>query len=395
MSGADAEGGGEGEVGKMILLGDAADERARHSRVIDALAQEAVEDGAAGILRLEPVLEVERFEDVVGKADGDVGGIGVVGFGVFSSHFFLVGDDDVGIVLLVEEGEAVGGAFGGSGFQIVEIVGLFLVGSDPLAHVSENFLGEGLAFVGRDVCLEKIANCFVGADQADRGEVIFPVLMEALFDIAKVELGVGVESFLGELFDDFPFHFETLFGNIHEAVEPFEEIFFIFGEVANAREVDGDNADRPGQGIGAEESAATLSELTVIETEAATHAACVVGAHVGIDEIGEIGDAVFGGHFPKRRIGGILPVEVLGDVIGRDGEGEDASRGVAFGHHFGEGAIDHCHFGCEVAIRFFLRFAADHDMILRENLRWNNIHCDVRERRLESDARRDIHIEDK
>ena len=70
MSGADAEGGGEGEVGKMILLGDAADERARHSRVIDALAQEAVEDGAAGILRLESVLKVERFEDVVSKADG-------------------------------------------------------------------------------------------------------------------------------------------------------------------------------------------------------------------------------------------------------------------------------------------------------------------------------------
>ncbi len=38
MSGADAEGGGEGEVGKMILLGDAADERARHIGVIDTLS---------------------------------------------------------------------------------------------------------------------------------------------------------------------------------------------------------------------------------------------------------------------------------------------------------------------------------------------------------------------
>ncbi len=116
MSGADAEGGGEGEVGEMILLGDAADERARHGGVIDALSQESVEDSAAGILRLESVLEVECFEDVVGKADRNVRGIGVVGFGVFGTHFFLVGDDDIGVVLLVEEGEAVGGAFGGSGF---------------------------------------------------------------------------------------------------------------------------------------------------------------------------------------------------------------------------------------------------------------------------------------
>ncbi len=377
MSGADAEGGGEGEVGKMILLGDAADERARHGGVIDALSQESVEDGAAGILRLESVLEVECFEDVVGKADGDVGGIGVVGFGVFGTHFFLVGDDDIGIVLLVEEGEAVGGAFGGSGFQIVEIVGLFLVGSDPLTHVGENFFGESLSFIGGDIGFDKIADCLIGSDQTDRGEVILPVLVKALLDIAKVKLGVGVESFLGELFDDFPFDFEAFFGDIHEAVEALEKVFLIFGKVTNAREVDGDNADRPGQGIGAEESAASLSEFAVVQAQPAAHAPRIVGAHVRIHEVGEIGDAVFGGHFPKWRIGGILPVEVLGDVIGRDGEGEDASRGVAFGHHFGEGAIDHCHFGCEIAIRFFLRFAADHDMILRENLRWNNIHRDV------------------
>ena len=243
MSGADAEGGGEGEVGEMIFLSDAADERACHSGVIDAFAQESMEDRAASILCLEPVLEVERFEDVVSKADGNVGGIGVVGFGAPSLYVFFIGDDDVGIVLFVEEGEAVGSAFGGCRFQVVEIVGLFLVGSDPLAHVGENFLGESLAFVGRDVCLEEISDRFVGADQADRGEVIFPVLVKAFFDIAKVELGVGVESFLGELLDDFPFHFETLFGNIHESVKPFEEIFFVLGEVADTREIDRDDAD--------------------------------------------------------------------------------------------------------------------------------------------------------
>lgn len=243
MSGADAEGGGEGEVREMIFFGDAADEGARHGGVVDAFAQESVEDGAAGILRLEPVLEIECFEDVIGKADGDVGGIGVVGFGAPSFYVFFIGDDDVGVVLLVEEGEAVGGAFGGCRFQIVEIVGFFLVGSDPLAHVGENFFGEGLTFVGRDVGFEEIADRFIGADQADRGEMVFPILMKALFNIAKVELGVGVEPFLSELLDDFPLHFEALFGNVHEAVESFEEVFFVFGEVADTREIDRDDAD--------------------------------------------------------------------------------------------------------------------------------------------------------
>ena len=246
VSGADAEGGGEGEVGEMIFLSDAADERACHSGVIDAFAQESMEDRAASILCLEPVLEVERFEDVVSKADGNVGGIGVVGFGAPSFHVFFIGDDDVGIVLFVEEGEAVGSAFGGCRFQVVEIVGFLLVGSDPLAHVGENFLGEGLAFFGGDVGFEEIPNCFVGADQADGGEVIFPVLMEALFDIAEIELGVGVEPFLGELLDDFSFYFEAFFGNIHESVKPFEEIFFVLGEVADTREIDRDDTDRAG-----------------------------------------------------------------------------------------------------------------------------------------------------
>ena len=81
VSGADAE-GERGEVGKMIFFGDAADERARLSGLLIRSPKKPWRTVPAGILRLESVLEVECFEDVVGKADGDVGGIGVVGFGV-------------------------------------------------------------------------------------------------------------------------------------------------------------------------------------------------------------------------------------------------------------------------------------------------------------------------
>lgn len=393
VGGTDAEGGGEGEVGEMIVFGDFLDEGARGSGVGDAFAQEAMEDGAAGILRLQVVLEIERFKNVVRESYGEMGRISVVGFGVFHFHIRGVCNFDIGIFFLVEKSESVGGAFGGSCFQIVEIVGFFLIGSYSFAHMSEHFFGEFLTRFGRDGGLQEVFDRFVRAHESNGGEMVFPVLPESFSDIAEVELGIGIESLFGELLDDFSFYLEAFLGDIHQAIETLEEIFFIFGEVADSREIHGDDADRAGQGVRAKESAAALSELAIIETKPTTHTSRVVGAHIGIDEVREIGDAVFGGHFPERLIRGILPVKIFGDIVGWNGEGEDASRGVALAHHFREGAIDHCHFGGEFTIRFFLGFAADDDVFVCQNFRRNHIHRNVGEGRLESDSRRNIHIE--
>lgn len=243
MSGADTEGGREREIGKMVFLSDTADEGSRHVGIIDAFTQEAMEDGAARVLCLQVILEVEGFEDIVSKADGEMRRIGVIRFGVSSPHFFLIGDDDIGIVFLVEEGEAISGAFGGSRFEIVEIIGLFLVVSDMIAHVCQNSLGECLTFFGGDISMNEILNSFIGADKSDSGEMILPVLVESLLDIPEVEFGIRIESLFSELFDDFPFDFETFLSDVHEAIKTLKEIFFIFGEIADSREIDGDDAD--------------------------------------------------------------------------------------------------------------------------------------------------------
>lgn len=243
MGGTDAESGRECEIGEMVFLGDTADESACHIGVIDAFAQESVEDGAARVLRLQVILEVEGFEDIVGKANRKMRRIGVVGFGVSSLHFFLIGNDDIRIVFLVEEREAIGGAFGGSRFEIVEIIGLFLVVSDMLAHVCQNSLGKCLTFFGGDIGMDEILNGFIGADESNGGEMILPVLMESLLDISEVEFCIGVEALFGELLDDFPFDFEAFLSDVHEAIKTLEEILFILGKVADSREIDSDDAD--------------------------------------------------------------------------------------------------------------------------------------------------------
>lgn len=151
MSGADAEGGSEGEVGEVVFLGDFLYQHTGGSGIGDAFSKETVEDGAAGVLCLQIVLEIEGFKDVVGEADGEMGGIGVVGIGMFGFDIGLVCDRDIGVFFGIEEREAIGGAFGGGGFQIVEVIGFFLVATDTLAHMSEHFCGEGLPFFGGDV----------------------------------------------------------------------------------------------------------------------------------------------------------------------------------------------------------------------------------------------------
>ena len=52
-----------------------------------------------------------------------------------------------------------------------------------------------------------------------------------------------------------------------------------------------------GQRIGAEEPAAAFFEGAQVQAQAAAHRAGVVGGQVGVDEVGEVGDAVFCGDF--------------------------------------------------------------------------------------------------
>ena len=164
--------------------------------------------------------------------------------------------------------------------------------------------------------------------------------------------------------------------------------------MADPREVDGHYADGAGQGVGAEKTAAALEQLAVVQPQAAAHGTGVFRRHVRIDEVGEVGDAVFAGHLPNGFQVGVVPVEILGDVIGGDGEGEDATLGVAFDHHLGKGPVKGVHLRLELAVSgFFILAANDHRVVL-QGARHTKIHGDIGEGRLKSHPGGNVDVED-
>ena len=56
----------------------------------------------------------------------------------------------------------------------------------------------------------------------------------------------------------------------------------------------------------------------------------MVGFEVGVEEVLEVRKTVFGGHFEEEVGVWAIPVEVGGDVVGGDWEGEDAAFGITF-----------------------------------------------------------------
>ncbi len=207
--------------------------------------------------------------------------------------------------------------------------------------------------------------------------MIVPVFVETFFDIGKVAFRVGVESFFGELFDDFSFNFETFLGDIHESIKSCEEVFFICCKIADTWKIDGNNADGSCEWVGAEESSTTMTELAVVEAQSTAHTSGVIGTHVGIDEIGKIGNSVLGSHLPNGFKAGIFPIEIFRDVVGGNRKCEDAPRGVAFTHDLSKCAIDHGHFLWEIPVRFFLWFATDDDVFTCECFWWDDVESDI------------------
>ena len=110
---------------------------------------------------------------------------------------------------------------------------------------------------------------------------------------------------------------------------------FVFGKIGDARNVDGNNADRAGAFAAAEEAAGFLAQFAHIQTQTATHRTDVAGLHIAVDIVREIRRAVFGGHFKQQLVVfGFGPVEIFGDGIGRNRLLETAAVGVAFDHDF-------------------------------------------------------------
>ncbi len=271
--GADREGGRQRDVRELVVGERLADERFGDLDVADLLAEIEVEHRAARVLALQLVLEVERLEDVVGEADRQLGRVGVVG-GV------LPGGDDIGIFFPVELGEAVAGALRRSRLEVVDVARLLLEAGDRVAHEVEDVKGEFLPLGSGDVLAHEVEAGLVHADEADRVEVVEPVAAGALLHVFEVVRRIGVHAAAGLLLDRLALDLEALLGDLHQVEQAGFELLLRPGEIADAREVDRHDADRAGERVGAEETAAALSELARVEPQAACSLAPADGERI-------------------------------------------------------------------------------------------------------------------
>ena len=90
----------------------------------------------------------------------------------------------------------------------------------------------------------------------------------------------------------------------------------------------------------------------------------------------------------------MIPVEIGGDVVGRDREGKHSSERVARHHDVDIGAVDHVHFGLQFTIgeRHFL--AADVRNLFLQVIRAGPVERQVGERRLRTPATRHVQVID-
>ena len=144
----------------------------------------------------------------------------------------------------------------------------------------------------------------------------------------------------------------------------------------------------------AEQAVATLEQFTQIQLQAAAHGAHHVRLQFGVDEVLEVRQTVLGCHVEQPLCVLALPGEVLGDVVGGDGEGEHPALGVARGHHIDIGAVDEVHLGLQVAVRKGHLLPGDHGHLLAQVLGTGPVEGEVGERRLRAPARGHVEVVD-
>ena len=278
-------------------------------------------------------------------------------------------------------GKAVGGGFGRGGLQVVEVAVHLLIVAEALTHVVQHVLGELLGLGMGQILPQPVGvqAHLVHADETDGGEVVVKG--------AQIPLGIGIQSRVQQLGDDGALGLQGAGGDVHQLVQPGIEVGLVLGQIGDAGQVDGDHAHGAGGLAGAEEAAGLLPQLTQVKAQAAAHGAHVVGLHIGVDVVGEIGGAVLGGHLKQELVVlALAPVEVAGDGIGGDGVLEAAAIGVALDHDLDEGLVDHVHFLLAVAIGEVTLTAAHDGGLIHQIAGHRPVQGDVAEGRLGAPA---------
>ncbi len=119
----------------------------------------------------------------------------------------------------------------------------------PHADEVGDIQSKALSRLTPDVLAQEIETCLIHADNADRGKMIFPVLIEFVLDPGEIVFRVRVEVCIGKGLQDLSLDFQAGRGEYDEIVESFHKIDPIRAQKTESRQVDGNNADGSGERI--------------------------------------------------------------------------------------------------------------------------------------------------
>ena len=349
----------------------------------DTLTHVQVQDRAARVLTLQDLLILEGLERVIRVRDRQLRGVRVVR---------LLGRarlDDVGEALAILLREAVRRALRGGGLQVVHVARGLLELDHALAHAVQDAHAHVEAARVRQVVgvVTEVAHHLVHAVDADRREVVI--------ERAQVALRVGEEAVVHVVLDRLALDLEGLRGQVDELVHARDEALLVpLVQVAEARHVERDHADRAGQLRGAEEAVAALEELAQVQLQAAAHRADHVRVQVGVNEVLEVGQAVLRRHVEEGADVLTFPVKVGRDVVRRDREREDTAVRVATRHDLDERAVNEVHFPLQLAVGEVDDLVADEGVFVREVVRARPVEGQVREGALAAPARGHVQVVD-
>ena len=203
----------------MIIFADFSDQGLDRIGIGNAFPGIGVENRPARVLRLDVILQIEGFENIVGKIYLELGRVRIKRLGFDFLIILLICADNVRIFLLVALGKTVGGPFRRRGFEIVIIPRLLLKQDQAVAHEIQDLLSKFLPFRCGDVPPQEIEASLIHPNEPDRGKMVFPVFVEALLDAPQIVSRVGIEIPIGEFLQYLSLDFEALLGGHHQFFE--------------------------------------------------------------------------------------------------------------------------------------------------------------------------------
>ena len=82
------------------------------------------------------------------------------------------------------------------------------------SDIVEDVRGKFIALSLADITADNAETGLVGADNADGGEVVFPIFLEAIVNLAQIILGIRVESLGSVVFEYLTLDLKTGAGNL-------------------------------------------------------------------------------------------------------------------------------------------------------------------------------------